>query len=462
MTRLFASIVMTVILSLLMAGIAFCEGFVDRSRPVTELVPLSVERWAAKTNTGVHKTGIWNWSPAKDYHAAAVKIQSDDGDGGSGTVIATDRGCVVITNHHVAADSPGADVVFQTGLRARGQVILGWEQPDLCGILVRNPPRRFASIAIAAGGCQISGDVEVLGFGGPSGRFRPYFARPVRHEAPLSIDAPSVSGDSGSGMIFGGRLVGVQFGAFARPSGSITDSRGSAWPLVYPASSATTTHVLRQFAQAVCDRVGCRPSFQPCNPGSQQLPGGDSQFYPQQDAQVPMPSMPELVPPSNARPSLPETLPIVPLAVDYDRLIDMLADDKRFRGDDGSDGARGPQGLRGPTPNVDYERIVGDVLDRVPKQPSIDPTQIAAAVLRSIPKEQVRIIDSTTGQLIGELTIDLMDNKPSVLRFDPGREATFDLSSITDQDVAGLAARLPKPSQRVMLVDGKTSSILDD
>lgn len=326
----------------------------------------------------IRERNIWKWNQIRDYHRAAVIVQAGNA-AGSGTIIRINNGaCVVISCQHVVGGNRNVRIRFHDGRSAAGNVILAWAQYDVAAIYIPSPPPGFYSIPVGSVDPPQGVEIEVMGFGGPSfGNLRPYLAERYtgNANAPLSIDAPSISGDSGGGMIWNETLVGVQFGAFAQVN---PPPVVSGWPLIYPASSKANTEILIQFSQAACDRLGggCQPIFGPRNPSigiEINQPPQANPFYPPANrtppAQViPRPQQPPVQQPQSpvcpcrpgatpgdcgcgagaacpCGPKEEEEKPAPPKELDYDELIDKMLE--RMKADGSFQGAQGPKGDKG-------------------------------------------------------------------------------------------------------------------
>lgn len=276
------------IASLLVSPAAFCQeltpvysGYISPTcrEPVTFLGSTGVNEFLRRVQGG----NVWTWQKPQHYHRSAVVVRCPSGAGGSGTVVAVNGNkCIVLTCEHVIEGNREVTITFQGGQRARGQVVMSWREYDVAGVYVPNPPAGFVGVPVSAVEPPRDATLEVMGFGGPQfGEFRPYVA--ARHPArmsPIALDAPSISGDSGSGIIWQSHIVGVQFGAFTEVN---PPPRYSGVPLIYPASSKATAETLQQFMTQMCDRIGgCSPIF-----GNPSRPIGNPQegnpFYPQDD-----------------------------------------------------------------------------------------------------------------------------------------------------------------------------------
>lgn len=311
----------SLLLSILIVSASFGQDFQVEGK----LSPTSSQRYVLYGNTGVpgflqrvRNGNVWTWQTPQHYHRSAVMVRCPSGAAGTGTVVATQGGCIVLTCEHVIEGNSTVTVTFYGGQSARGNVVLSWREYDVAGIHIPNPPQGIPGVPVSTADPPANAELEVMGFGGPRyGEFRPYIARRhVSQYAPIALDAPSISGDSGSGIVWNGVLVGVQFGAYTEvnPPPSFRGVR-----LIYPASSKATPEILRQFVTSVCDRLGnCRPIFgSPANqPQGQQDPiyprGEDYRDLPQQPAPQPIqppvqqpiqpPSQQPIQPPVNQQP----------------------------------------------------------------------------------------------------------------------------------------------------------------
>lgn len=300
---------------------------------------------------------IWRWQRRMPYHRAAVVVRCPDGSAGSGIIIRVNNGaCVVITCEHVVGMNSQVSITFPGGGLATGYTVKTWREYDVAGIHVPRPPVGFTGVPVSFAEPPDSATIEVMGYGGPSfGEFRPYVAqRRLSNYTPLSIDAPSISGDSGSGMVWQGHLVGIQFGAYTETVDPVTrqprNPRVAGTELIYPASSKANVETLKQFTTSVCQQIGmdCQPIYgQPdvrVDIGGGQ---GGSPFYPppgyyDQPPSQPVPEQPivqkpVVEPPANC------------VQVDMEDLAELIA--VRLKADGsikGERGERGPPGEVGP------------------------------------------------------------------------------------------------------------------
>jgi hypothetical protein len=279
--------------------------------------------------------------------------------------------------------------------------------------------------------------IEVMGYGGPRfGQFRPYTASRIAWDySPLAMDAPSISGDSGAGVIYDGQLIGVQYGSTGlSPPASLQGSSGSV-PLVYPASSKATPQTLTQFLGRAC-QIGYGQQCRPVVGGQRRMQiqvqpqqgGVDDQFYPGPGDQGPVDqgggSDVDLNSPANS--------PANCQSCDTDQIVtEVIAalDDADMQGEAGPAGPQGPQGPRGPqgTPGASGE---------------VTPEQIAQ--IAAIVTEQLRKDPGLRG--------------PAGPAGVPGTPQSIDYD-----DLAGIiSARITHPSQRVVLVDGEDGTVIDD
>jgi hypothetical protein len=349
---------------------------------------------------------VWSWQSPKEYHKSAVVVRTPSGAGGSGTVVSVSSGqCLVITCDHVVEGTREASITFQDGTKVAGNVIVRWTHYDVAAIHVPNPPSGFTSVPISKADPPAGSQIEVMGYGGPRfGQFRPYVAsRTVGGMAPISIDAPSISGDSGGGMIWDGSLVGVQFGAYVAAE-SLPQIQGVR--LVYPASSKATPESLSQFTQRACELLGggCQPIFG--RPGSQQpqQPLPQDPFYPPAGWQSQPPAPVNDDPPgckcqgccekSNDGVSsdlnkkiadlekkiseMPAAggIPVIPVQpVDMEsmaaQVAEIIAKDERLRGPAGKDGAAGKDGKNAEVSSEQLAAIANAVAAGLKSDPSV-------------------------------------------------------------------------------------------
>jgi hypothetical protein len=297
----------------------------------------------------IPETGtFWRWSDPAPHHAAAVKVAVADG-AGSGVCVQTEpAACFVLTNNHVVGRSPYAKVTWQSGYSAQGEIVRTLADPvDLALIYVRNPPPGWVSCPIAASTPPVGTELEMVGFGGPQyGRARNFTAPRVESDLsdrPVAMGAPSISGDSGSGILCSGAIVGINFGG-PMPTKAALSSSGQQIGLVYPASSGCSAEFLGQWLTGICEPMGCQPRIQ--GPqinmpiyGQPQVPRSDEQFYPPVKPITPV----SPIAPINPQPIAPICPPIDSAKL-ADDIAAKLASNPALRGKDGPSGPPGPPG----------------------------------------------------------------------------------------------------------------------
>lgn len=330
---------------------------------------LSIGTTAAKLQRLPNGT-FWNWAAPAPHHAAAVSVQcSSYPQAGSGFIIETQGNRrFVMTNAHVVrsgingAADPSIRVKWQDGHQSRARLIqatsaAGYGE-DVAIYEVDSPPPNCVGLPIAAESPTAGMMAEVLAFGGPSyGTFRPYIAPVIDSTSPVAVDAPSISGDSGSAIVVNGCVVGVNYGTDHEVTTKAGYREGGAVqgiPLCWPASSAASPAFLNRFVTDQCGPRGCPPVIRgigsPRSQPSQPQGGfpGPEQFYPQpDDYRQPIASSPPLQAPQQSPqqcpPSCDPAKQCVPISVD--ELVMLIASDERFRG---PSGPPGPQGTAGP------------------------------------------------------------------------------------------------------------------
>lgn len=338
---------------------------------------------------------IWDWAPRAVYHRAAVVVRCPDGSAGSGTIIRV-RGnaCIVITCAHVVERNRQVGIRFSTGQSATGQQVLSWAEYDLAAVFVPNPPSGYETIPLSPVDPPRGAQVEVMGFGGPDfGSLRPYRAQTYQGQtlAALSIEAPSISGDSGGGMLYQGQLCGVQFGAYTEVN---PPPRVGNWSLIYPASSKANTQVLQQFATQACRQLpGGYSQCQPVIGQAPSRPGVDidiqsNPFYPPEGGQAP--AQPPVQQPVG------ELSPVdrqcLPCKVDYDKIAEEVWDRV---GDKVAQGKQGPPGPQGPPGEITEQQIsgmVGAIAKQLRNDPSLKGPQGERGPPGEITEQQVNSI----------------------------------------------------------------------
>ena len=140
--------------------------------------------------------------------------------------------------------------------------------------------------------------------------------------------------------------------------------------------------------------------------------------------------------PGDNAPPPPAQSPIVePQVIERDlpkRVIEVIV--RQPPGAPGKDGApgktgdRGPEGPRGPkgdTAEVNYERIVGDVLAGMPKPQEPDIDAIADAIRRRVPVRNIVMVNTDTGERNNVGQLDLSATGDIEIRWNPGSPTTL-------------------------------------
>lgn len=395
--------------------------------PETQLVPVS-SRWVGtETQTRIYPRGdwlqvhgetsviqtlsrqadgsFWRWSPESWHHRAAVRVKARDG-AGSGVCVATESGhCLVLSNHHVVSSDRTVTIDWPNGAKARGHVVslLRQDFEDVALIYVPQPDPNWLGLPIAVTEPPLGAQLEMVGFGGPEyGRKRSFYGARVQmngsQKAPLEIDAATISGDSGSGILWNGHIVGINWGGMGHP----TNFRGVG--LIWPACSGVSPTKLSRWIQAQCGPggscpIGTRPRF-----GD---PGGG--FYNPPDSGLP-PGMPS-VPPTPTQPTYPQppsiaqpTQPQAPTQPSDRYVILQPADLERIKAEiiagmpkpkDGVDGKDGKDGRDGQDATISQSQMAGIVAAVLAQQPqqSADPTpEQIAKIIASLPPIYLRKI----------------------------------------------------------------------
>lgn len=405
---------------------------------------------------------FWQWSGEKPYHAAAVRVSGPGGAGGSGTLVGTTGNATLcVTNHHVVQIGNSINVAHAikvyllNGQELIATHLMATPVEDVAVYVINR--KDLPAVAVGSEDPPPGALVDTMGFGGPwhhRNAFRPFLAKTTQTNKAIAVDAPVISGDSGAGMIWENVLVGVNWGADAKPIASAGVNTGSSVALVYPATSSANTGFLQRFLTQACNGIGCapiigRPGYlipradqkwerMPRTLPGQQFPGPE-QFYPPANPQpvIPQP-VPDPVPnqpPANTQPLEPVTS-MSP--VDLQRVSDIvslnLKSDAAFQmeliGPRGEKGERGDCGATGP---------VG---------PKGDPGEVTAEHLSIIAME-VRKSLASDPSMRGKDGRDGVDGRD-------GKDAVVDIDAIAEAVIARM------PGIRVVLVDGETKQKIDD
>lgn len=392
---------------------------------------------------------FWQFTPEQPYHSAAVRVSAGSA-GGSGTLVGTDGPMtLMITNHHVVEVGNGycAPIVTtytRDGQSHRASFLQATPREDIA--IYRIDRADLPCVAISAENAPAGAVIDTMGFGGPlhhKTAFRPFLAKTVPTERAVAVDAPSISGDSGSGMIWRGVLVGVNWGADSTPTQTAGVSDGNGIPLVYPATSSADANFLNRFTTQACAPYGCRPIIG--RPGYL-IPRGD-QKWERQPREFPGPEQfyrPEGTSPQPTLPSQPITQPtpsqpVVSSPSDLDcpctnlvditeKVVDRIAKDDslamKLRGPRGEMGPAGPSGKDGEVSQAHLASIVTAVVKSVKDDPamrgpqgiqgppgkdgqSVTPEQLAALkaeLLAEIQHPNIRVVIGNGGKIVDDET----------------------------------------------------------
>ncbi len=274
--------------------------------------------------TPVAQQSIFQWTAPAPHHASIVRV-SVSGAAGSGVhARLSDELSAVLTCAHVTGRNSQATVRWSDGTSTSGAVHIDRTGADSAVILTSHPT--IAALPLASVSPNVGDQVEYLGFGGPSGMtLRPHRGNVLAFlGSDMRSTAPVVSGDSG-GAILNARAEIVGLSAYGTGILTSVVSGGSRWN-VYRPSGGPGLASLRDFAGRIVETQ--------CGPGFSRPPSGGGLYPPTQPPMVP-------VPPPTPKPA----------AIDMDelieKLVEKLAEDGRFRGPAGSDGADGEPGADG-------------------------------------------------------------------------------------------------------------------
>jgi hypothetical protein len=272
-------------------------------------------------------TQLWDWSPKAEHQRAAVRIRCGAA-GGSGVCIWSNGDTLVVLTAAHVVDGPGAvRIYWQDGKTASGSVV-GTDSTNDIAVIQCKFKGRVTTIPLASNPPPEGAKIEILGFGGPQDNLRRFYGKVIQTGSKISAQAYLLSGDSGSGMIYKGSVVGIARGGPYLSAG-IVDARGGRWSLVHPAGGAS-----------------CRPIAA--------LVGRCAPFCVR-----PTPT------PRSAYPPIADNVPgPVSNSIDYDllaeKVAELLAEDGRLKGEPGKDGAPG-KGIE-----LDLDTLSEEVDKRLP------------------------------------------------------------------------------------------------
>jgi hypothetical protein len=328
--------------------------------PETKLVPVTTTQQTGFLKDTISR--LWNVVPVKKHHKAGVKISCPNGNAGSGSIIRTvdDKLFVVVTNHHVIEGNENSfvNIIATGGLRTNAKVVW-WDSNADVAVLInttRGVPNGFP---IYNGSVKSGDTVEVVAFGGP-GRMvpeedlRPFTGRVVNTQYPAAIcvDAYTVSGDSGSAILYEGAICGVNWGHYGYPTVSV-----EGWSAGKPMASHVDGPWLARTLTQICQPYGCRPVIR----GPQEII-----IHPPTDSEQSLEAPIEVTPPENDY-SLSDE--------DINKIVDTVASHPKLQpiqGPPGPPGEQGPKGDVGPPgePTLisqeQIDAIVEQVISRIP------------------------------------------------------------------------------------------------
>lgn len=301
----------------------------------TELEPIGIARVALSP---ANPSKIWKWSEKAPHHEAVVKISVGNA-GGSGVCVATNSTdtLVALTNWHVVEPHRQATIIAGNA-KVNANVIWANEQMDVAILLVKGY-QASKSVPLAPANPSQGESIEVVGFGG--GVFRHFLGKVLSVTDQIKLDTHLISGDSGSPMFLGDALVGVaRGGSFYRKEKVRHEYQGDLWSLTYPATSDINTETLASVLTQQLGRYGIKPTIKTAASDNTSLVG----------YQCPVP---------------PHTHPAIP-GPQGERGPQGAQGQQGIQGDPGPPGMTGPMGPPGPAGEVDYERVVREVLERLP------------------------------------------------------------------------------------------------
>ena len=229
----------------------------------------------------------WNIAPPAEYHKAAVRVINGGNQGaGSGVMVAHDgEGVVVLTNHHVMArawtgngfttECYSTATVIGDGGTQTFRLLAADPAIDVAVLFCDNATAKHA-VPIAESMPPADAVLEYVGYGGPTTGKRAFTAKRIATREPISMQAATVSGDSGGPILWQGALVGINYGS---PSAAGSYGSHEGWSVSGPMSSKATPETLTQILRGCGIRcVPCEPQPQPApvpGPGAIQGPQGE-------------------------------------------------------------------------------------------------------------------------------------------------------------------------------------------
>lgn len=220
----------------------------------------------------------WTWTPKAEHHAAACIVRCG-GSAGSGTLVMFSDGgksmVGVITAQHVV--SSGRRAVCAFGRQSVvGQPCHDKHGSDVAWITLDSQPSGIKPIPFAATAPRVGDTTETLGYGGPRDILRHFSGRVASVSGSQTVlTSPCTHGDSGGGILVGGKLISVQSVGIGDGGSFNTHSGPWAW---YRQSGVPHYHPIRRFLLRVITlgAIGPHPNRAQqwgLYPGQQQ-PGG--------------------------------------------------------------------------------------------------------------------------------------------------------------------------------------------
>ena len=308
-------------IKLLLASLVLCLAPME-----VQAQNYTIARTAAEATTQ-----LWDWSPKAEHQKAAVRVRHGSSGGSGVCVWSNGDTLVVLTAAHVV-EGPGLTRIYwKDGRTTLGSVVGADSQNDIAVIQCKFKGR-VTTIPLASKPPPAGVKVEILGFGGPQNTLCRFYGKVIGTGDRISAQAYLLSGDSGSGMIYKGTVVGIIRGGPYLSQG-IIDARGQQWSLVHPAGGASCRPIAALVGR--CAPFCVRPSS----------------------------------PPRSAYPPVGDPLPEPAVnTVDYELLaqtvLELLAEDARFKGKDGVNGKDGTDGK--DASELDLDTLSKEVDKRLP------------------------------------------------------------------------------------------------
>jgi len=287
----------------------------------------------------------WKWTTPANYHEAVVQVRQGNA-GGTGTLIFNKNGRgAVLTAAHVVEGGSLATAKWSNGYSSSG-VIFGRDNNADVAIFSCRPPPNAPVIPILGRSIELQFPVpvECCGYGGPTQRLRHWSSRLVRCDGRdnyTDTSSGALSGDSGGPVLYhvpdqGMALIGVIEGSPRAYSVGVAED-GTNWQIHTPIRVTRWGEIERLITQSW---GGCQPQYG----APQYSPQGYGQFQ-----SAPLPQQSPIQKPDDLPFAEPEPKPEPkPVEIDYDKILDLMAEDERFKPQKGEPGEQGPPGPPGP------------------------------------------------------------------------------------------------------------------